>query len=99
MAIDKKWPIDFKYYILLWAKSEEIDSFNLFYVYCFHLEGQSGSQFPIWEVSWHEAKLNTGLRLLRHTVWIMIEIQIQIQIQKYLFRFKATGPLQAEFLN
>ena len=26
-------------------------------------------------------------------------IQIQIQIQKYLFRFKATGPLQAEFLN
>ena len=29
----------------------------------------------------------------------MKKIQIQIQIQKYLFRFKATGPLQAEFLN
>ena len=26
-------------------------------------------------------------------------LKIQIQIQKYLFRFKATGPLQAEFLN
>ena len=50
------------------------DFFSLFYVYCFHLEGQSGNQFPIWEVSWHEAKLNTGLRLLRHTLWIMIEI-------------------------
>ena len=24
---------------------------------------------------------------------------VQIQIQKYLFRFKATGPLQADFLN
>ena len=51
--------------------------FSLFHVYCFHLEGQSstgGSQFPIWEVSWREAKLNADLRLLLHTVWMMIEI-------------------------
>ena len=34
-----------------------------------------------------------------HPNQVLLTIKIQIQIQKYLFRFKATGPLQAEVLN
>ena len=53
---------------------------------------------------YHENFINTMaadalVPCVARTSTAMVLIMIQIQIQKYLFRFKATGPLQTEFLN
>ena len=51
MAIDKKkmtyWFKKLHLAICEDRRNRYQDFFSLFYVYCFHLEGQSGCQFPI----------------------------------------------------